>query len=105
MYYSLIINDKELQAKDCVYRLDNEELHSISIMGVFYASDDYELLKGLLEVPIDIELISSENNLKFAKLKHVILDNVEYHLSEDDVNFYGTFYEYAEDTLKLREYE
>lgn len=41
--------------------------------------------------------------MKFAELKYVVLDNVEYHLSEDDVNFYGTFKVYAEDTEKLRE--
>lgn len=103
MYYTLIINDKEVHSKDCIYRLDNEELHKISIIGVFYASDDYEYLKNLLEVPIDIQLVGFEDEVKFAELKYVVLDNVEYHLSEDDVNFYGTFKVYAEDTEKLRE--
>lgn len=99
MYYTLRIKDKDLVVRDCLYRLHNEGLHEVSIIGVFYGSEDYELLKNVLNTPINMQLIWEEE--VFAELRDITLDDVEYHLIEDDVNFYGTFQEYAEDTDKL----
>ena len=105
MYYILKIGeDKFILAEDCYYHLYNEELHEIKILGVIYGSNEYELLKEKLNIPFDIELVESNSNKTFARLSEVTLDNVEYHLKDDDVNFYGTFKEYAEDTDVVGDY-
>lgn len=103
MNYIIKIGEDELIVEDCFYHLYNEELHEIKIIGVLYASNDYETLKKKLNAPFDMELVDFNSNETFARLSEVTLDNVEYHLRNDDVNFYGTFKEYAEDTEKLEE--
>lgn len=99
--YTLRIEEKDIIVEDCIYRLHNDKLHEVSIIGVFYGSGDYKLLSQLLDTPITIQWIW--NDEVFAELRNVLLDKVEYHLKEDGVNFYGTFQEYAEDTGKLED--
>lgn len=103
MNYILKIDEEQLMVEDCFYHLFNEELHEIKIIGVLYGSKDYEILKDKLNVPFDMELVYFNNNETFAKLSEVTLDNVEYHLKMDDVNFYGTFKSYAENTKNIEE--
>ena len=99
--YTLRVEDKDIIVADCVYRLHNDKLHEVSIIGVFYGSEDYKLLSQLLDTQITIQWIWDDE--VFAELRNVILDKVEYHLKEYSVNFYGTFQEYAEDTGKLED--
>ena len=104
MYYELKVNDdKSIFAEDFQYKLYNDEINTISIIGIFYASKDYEFLTKLLDVPISISLY--DNDVLFAKLENVVLNEVEYHLKNDEVNFYGTFEEYREDVNKLEDKE
>lgn len=104
MEYILKIDKNQLiKVEDCFYHLYNEELHEIKIIGVLYGSKDYEILKDKLNIPFDMELIDFNTNETFARLSEVTLDNVEYHLKMDDVNFYGTFKSYAEDTEILED--
>ena len=103
MDYILKINDDEIIVEDCFYHLYNEELHEIKIIGVLYGSKHYEILKSKLNTPFDLELVDFNNDKTFAKLSEVTLDNVEYHLKMDDVNFYGTFKEYAENTEEIED--
>lgn len=104
MNYILKIDEEQIvMVEDCFYHLYNEELHEIKIIGVLYGSKDYELLKGKLNVPFDMELVDFNTDKTFARLSEVTLDNVEYHLKMDDVNFYGTFKEYAENTEEIED--
>lgn len=104
MNYLIKIEDDEVLVEDCFYHLYNEELHEIKIIGVLYGTKDYDILKGKLNVPFDMDLVYFNNNETFARLSEVTLDNVEYHLKDDDVNFYGTFKEYAENTDVVGDY-
>ena len=99
MYYQLRIKDKLVFVGDFKYKLYNEQVHTVSILDVFYGSTDYEYLTQLLDTMIDIEIL--ENGVMFAKLERVCLNEIEYHLRKDGVNFYGTFEEYYEDISKL----
>lgn len=100
MYYTLRINDKDLMVKDFIYHLSDDE-SIVKIVGVWYGSETYTYLMGLLNDFCIIELVY--DGKVFARLDGVSLNEVEYHLLDEDINFYGVFMDYSEDLSVLED--
>ena len=101
MYYSVKVNDNEVMCKDFVYHFNNCEENPFRLVGVWYGSEAYKFLVGLLDDFCTIELIVDGN--VFARLDGVVIEDVEYHLLDEDVNFSGVFIDYSEDLSVLED--